>query len=70
MADEIGTLAPGSAADLVVLNARATPAMALRMARAQTLPEELFILQIMGCDRAIAETYIAGQPMKAGRGQG
>ncbi|AUM73821.1 guanine deaminase [Paracoccus jeotgali] len=70
MADEIGTLAPGSAADLVVLNARATPAMALRMARAQTLSEELFILQIMGCDRAIAETYIAGRPMKAGRGKG
>ncbi len=61
--DEIGTLAPGTMADLVVLDSRATPAMALRMARAETLAEELFILQILGDDRAIAQTYVAGQPM-------
>ncbi len=64
MADRIGTLAPGSDADLVVLDARATPAMALRMERAGTLAEELFILQIMGDDRAVAQTYVAGRPMK------
>lgn len=64
MADRIGTLAPGSDADLVVLDARATPAMALRMERAQTLAEELFILQILGDDRSIAQTYVAGQAMK------
>lgn len=63
MEDRIGTLAPGSDADLVVLDSRATPAMALRMERAQTLAEELFILQIMGDDRSIAQTYVAGQPM-------
>ncbi|MBO9454496.1 guanine deaminase [Paracoccus sp. R12_1] len=64
MADRIGTLAPGSDADLVVLDARATPAMALRSERAETLAEELFILQIMGDDRAVAQTYVAGKPMK------
>ncbi|MFD1881819.1 guanine deaminase [Paracoccus pacificus] len=64
MADRIGTLEPGTDADFVVLNANATPAMALRMERATTLAEELFILQIMGDDRAIAQTYVAGQPMK------
>ncbi|AUH63473.1 guanine deaminase [Paracoccus zhejiangensis] len=64
MEDEIGTLAKGSAADLVVLDSRATPAMALRMERAETLAQELFILQIMGDDRAVAQTYVAGQPMK------
>ncbi|WP_299904193.1 guanine deaminase [uncultured Paracoccus sp.] len=64
MDDEIGTLAKGSAADLVVLNSRATPAMELRMERAETLAQELFILQIMGDDRAVAQTYVAGQPMK------
>ena len=64
MEAEIGTLAPGSAADLVVLDARATPAMALRMEKAGSLAEELFILQIMGDDRAVAETYVAGRPMK------
>ncbi|MDP5305496.1 guanine deaminase [Paracoccus spongiarum] len=64
MEDRIGTLAPGSDADLVVLDARATPAMALRAERAATLAEELFILQIMGDDRAVAQTYVAGKPMK------
>ncbi|OJH44132.1 guanine deaminase [Paracoccus sp. SM22M-07] len=64
MDDSIGTLRPGSAADLVVLDARATPAMDLRMERAQTLAEELFILQIMGDDRAVAQTYVAGRPCK------
>lgn len=63
MADRIGTLDPGSDADLVVLDSRATPAMALRMDRAETLAEELFILQILGDDRAIAQTYVAGKPM-------
>ena len=65
MTDRIGTLASGSDADLVVLDARATPAMALRMGRAETLAEELFILQIMGDDRAVAQTYVAGKPMKS-----
>ncbi|MFB9150797.1 guanine deaminase [Roseovarius ramblicola] len=62
--DRIGTLEAGSEADIVVLDARATPAMALRMERARTLSEELFILQIMGDDRAVAQTYVAGAPQK------
>lgn len=68
MEDEIGTLAPGSAADLVVLDPRATPAMTLRAERAETLAEELFILQIMGDDRAVAQTYVAGRPQKGNAG--
>lgn len=63
--DRIGTLDPGTEADIVVLNARSTPAMALRMDRADTLSEELFILQIMGDDRAIEEAYVAGTPAKS-----
>ena len=62
--DRIGTLEAGTEADVVVLNACATPAMALRMERAESLREELFILQMMGDDRAIAETYVAGKPVK------
>lgn len=62
--DKIGTLAVGSEADIVVLDARATPAMELRMERAETLSDELFILQILGDDRAVAEVYIAGQAQK------
>ncbi|WP_149873164.1 amidohydrolase family protein, partial [Salmonella enterica] len=44
--DEIGRIAPGRHADLVVLDPRATPAMALRADAAGSLAEELFILQI------------------------
>ncbi len=62
--DKIGTLNAGTEADIVVLDARATSSMALRMEKAETLAEELFILQIMGDDRAIAQTYVAGKPQK------
>lgn len=62
--DKIGSLAPQSDADIVVLNSSATSAMELRMERCTSLAEELFILQIMGDDRAIAQTYVAGQAMK------
>jgi guanine deaminase len=64
LADRIGTLDAGTDADIVVLNARATPAMALKMEVVKTLPEELFLLQTMGDDRAIAETYVAGVAAK------
>ncbi len=64
MADRIGTLEPGSEADLVVLDAQATPAMAQRMERTRGLVDELFTLQVMGDDRAVVETYVAGVPQK------
>lgn len=64
LADKIGTLAAGTEADIVVVDLRATAAMALRMDRTRTLAEELFALQMMGDDRAIAQTYVAGQPQK------
>lgn len=62
--DKIGTLDIGSEADIVVLNSRATKAMALRMERVSKIAEELFILQIMGDDRTIDEVYIAGVASK------
>ncbi|MBO9472596.1 guanine deaminase [Shimia sp. R10_1] len=65
MTNEIGTLDAGSAADVVVLDARATSAMALRMEAAETLAEELFVLMMMGDDRAVAQTYVAGAAQKA-----
>jgi guanine deaminase len=58
---EIGTLQPGAFADLVVLDARATPAMAHRMEVTRDLEEELFVLMTMGDDRAVRQTYIAGR---------
>ncbi|MGL4406209.1 MAG: guanine deaminase [Notoacmeibacter sp.] len=64
LADKIGTLEPGTEADIVVLNANATAPMALRMERASNLNEELFVLQTLGDDRAVVETYVAGKPLK------
>jgi guanine deaminase len=62
--DRIGTLAPGAEADIVVLDSAATPAMALRMQAAASLTEELFVLETLGDDRAVVETYAAGAPRK------
>lgn len=64
LAGEIGTLADGSAADIVVLNTAATPSMAVRAERARNIEDELFILQTMGDDRAVVETYVAGRGIK------
>ncbi|MHA6730501.1 guanine deaminase [Devosia sp. A369] len=61
----IGAIAPGNAADLVVLDAAATPAMALRHATVTGLAEELFLLQTLGDDRSIAEVYVAGARVKS-----
>lgn len=63
--DRVGTLDPGTDADIVVLDARATPGMALRMETVETLAEELFLLQTLGDDRAIREVYVAGRAAKS-----
>ncbi|QKC93580.1 guanine deaminase [Mesorhizobium sp. NZP2298] len=65
VADRIGTLDEGTDADIVVLDARATPAMRLRMETAQTLAQELFLLQTLGDDRAVREVYVAGRAAKS-----
>jgi guanine deaminase len=61
LADRIGTLEPGTDADFVVLDAAATPAMRLRMETVKSLAEELFLLQTLGDDRSVVETYVAGR---------
>ena len=61
----IGSIAVGKDADLVVLDSRATPAMAHRMETIEgDLDEELFVLVTLGDDRAVTQTYVAGEPRK------
>lgn len=56
----IGSFAPGREADFVVLDAAATPLLALRTARAESIEDVLFALMTLGDDRAVAATYVAG----------
>ncbi len=65
LAEKIGTLAAGSDADIVVLDPCATPEMALRHQSVADLGEELFLLQTLGDERAVVETYVAGKAMKS-----
>ncbi len=60
LADRIGALEPGQEADFAVLDAAATPLLARRTAGA-SLRDRLFALQVLGDDRAVAATYVAGQ---------
>jgi guanine deaminase len=66
--DRIGAIREGLEADIIVLDSRATPAMAHRMESVEDdIAEELFILMMMGDDRVISETYVAGVPVKSVR---
>ncbi|MCJ7871879.1 guanine deaminase [Phaeobacter sp. J2-8] len=58
--DEIGNLAPGMTADLVVLDLASTPAIAQRFATANDPWEALFPTIMMGDDRAVRATWING----------
>jgi guanine deaminase len=61
LADRVGTLRPASEADFVVLDPQATPLLARRTARCASLEELLFAFALLGDDRAVYETYAAGQ---------
>ena len=59
--DEIGALEPGRWADLVVLDPEATPVLRARHALSEHLEDTLFALAILGDDRAVRATYVAGR---------
>jgi guanine deaminase len=61
----IGRLAPGHEADLVVLDLASTPAIAQATARADDIWHAVFPTLMMGDDRAVAQVYVAGRPVKA-----
>lgn len=58
--DEIGVLEAGRWADLVVLDPRATPVLAARNALSEGVEDVLFALMLLGDDRAVAASYLAG----------
>ncbi|MYD09948.1 MAG: guanine deaminase [Chloroflexi bacterium] len=59
--DRVGKLQPGYAADIAVLDPRATPLLALRADVAESIDELLFALMICADDRAVKATYVAGE---------
>lgn len=64
LADRIGGLQPGQEADFIVLDQAPTPLLARRTA-GRSLHDRLFALQMLGDDRAVAETYVAGRCVHA-----
>lgn len=61
MEGEIGRIEAGAHADLIVLDAAATRAMAHRMETVRDLEEELFVLMTLGDERAVRATYVQGR---------
>jgi guanine deaminase len=59
--DRIGNLAPGYDADIVVLDLCSQPLIAERMGQVVSIWDALFLQIILGDDRAVRATYIAGQ---------
>lgn len=57
----IGNFAPGAEADFIVLDPQATPLLARRTQRAESLEELLFAFALLGDDRSVAATYGAGR---------
>jgi guanine deaminase len=58
---ETGSLETGKFADLVVLDPHATPVLASRQEVSTSLEDVLFSLMILGDDRAVSATYVAGK---------
>jgi len=58
----IGNFLPGKEADFIVLRLDSTPLIARRMRVAESPAEKLFALMMLGDERAIAASYILGEP--------
>jgi guanine deaminase len=58
--DKIGNFTPGKEADFLVLDAKALPLLRRRWQHITSSQEKLFALALLGDDRAVARTYVAG----------
>ncbi|WP_394124126.1 guanine deaminase [Psychrobacter nivimaris] len=58
--NKIGNFMPNKEADFVVIDMGATELLERRMAQTKTLEEQLFVLMMLGDDRVIDQTVIAG----------
>ena len=56
----VGNLQPGNEADFVVLDPSATPLLARKTLQARSLDELLFALIVLGDDRVVLRTVVAG----------
>jgi len=59
--ERIGSFGAGMEADFVVVDPAATPLMERRMRAVHSLDEKLFVLMMLGDDRAIHATYLLGE---------
>jgi guanine deaminase len=62
IADKVGNLAPGMEADLTIIDLTSTDLIRRRVTRAENIWDVLFAQMILADDRAIAATYVAGEP--------
>ena len=57
---DTGSLAVGKCADIIVVNPRATPILEHRQQLSDSLESSLFACMILGDDRLVSATYVAG----------
>jgi len=62
----IGNFERGKEGDFVVLDPGATPLLARRMQQTDSLAERLFLLMMLGDDRAISATHVMGRLQRPG----
>jgi guanine deaminase len=59
--DKVGSIAPGMEADIVVLDMKSTPLIDYRMKFVRDIHDALFVQMMLGDDRAVRATYVAGR---------
>jgi guanine deaminase len=64
LADSIGNLNPGTYADFIILDPHFNSLSQLRIKQLNNASDILFALSLIGDDRAIEATYIAGNQQK------